>query len=207
MKQKQNKGFTIVELLVVIALIAILLILVLVNLNKNRALARDNIRIADIDSIRLALDEYRAACGVYPATLEVTADNGRTGSCSKTLGDFIAQIPTNPTYSDGNNQYYQSHSSSPYIDEEKYMYFGMSNTSINGPCFDYIIGVQLEYGSNNDFNDGEHSKLFQKVNQPSLENGAPHLYDRSCAGWTLHGIPDAGESLYGIYGFRSTDAG
>ena len=67
-----KKGFTIVEVLVVIAIIAILTAIILPSLNNIRAKNRDTERVADIAAIQLALSLYKSQNlnNEYPATLE-----------------------------------------------------------------------------------------------------------------------------------------
>lgn len=205
MIMKKNTGFTLIEMLVVIGLIATLLALVLTSLSKNRAIARDNIRVADIQTIRLALDEYRTACGVYPATLELDANNGRRGVCpnGRELGDFLGTIPVNPAYSGGNNDYFDNNPGN----EEEYFYYGLS-TELNGPCFDYVIGIPLEYGSSDYFSEGKNSSNFAKINQSTLApaTSSSQKYYAQCSGSDGNGIEDADDGANGIYGFRSVNA-
>lgn len=61
------RGFTLVEVLVVIAVIAILSSVLATNFSDARALARDEVRAADLDQIKLALALYRAENGAYPS--------------------------------------------------------------------------------------------------------------------------------------------
>ena len=64
---KQNKtGFTIIELLIVIAIIGILAGLVLTNFQGSQAKARDTQRKARINSIQTKLEEYYANNDGYP---------------------------------------------------------------------------------------------------------------------------------------------
>lgn len=66
---KKNKGFTLVELLVVIAIIAILVVLILVALGVARQKARDSQRKTDLRSIQTALELYASDNGgLYPTT-------------------------------------------------------------------------------------------------------------------------------------------
>ncbi len=94
-----HKGFTLVELLVVISIIALLGSIVFTALNSARARSRDARRVADIRQIQLALEMYYDTNGSYPAAAPWT---GGTGNCWGTVTDnYIpglapAYIPTLP---------------------------------------------------------------------------------------------------------------
>lgn len=64
--QKLVGGFTALELLVVLAIIGILLAVALTGIDLSRERARDNTRIADIQTIMIALEQYRDVCRQYP---------------------------------------------------------------------------------------------------------------------------------------------
>lgn len=66
MRHNTESGFTLMEMLVVIAIIGLLASFLLVSLGSSRAKARDTRRISDINEIRKALELYYQACGVYP---------------------------------------------------------------------------------------------------------------------------------------------
>jgi len=195
---KRIKGFTLVELMVIVGLIAIMLVLILISLNRSRVKARDNVRVADIQTIRLALEEYRAQCGVFPDALDLTANNGRRGTCIITLGDVLGEIPTAPERSNASLLSTSVVSTASIVNG--YFYAGLS-TSINGPCYDYHLGVELEFAENNSQNrsgylDEDHD----------FEEGEG-TYSRRC------GVaPDFGSSnavtddLNGLYDFRSVDS-
>ena len=59
-------GFTLVELIVVIAIIGILTSIVLANLAGARAGARDDIRKTDLKNLQAAIELYKAQNGYYP---------------------------------------------------------------------------------------------------------------------------------------------
>ena len=66
LKRKLQAGFTIIELLIVIAIIGILATLVLTNFQGAQAKGRDTVRKSDINSIYQKLEEYYNENGGYP---------------------------------------------------------------------------------------------------------------------------------------------
>lgn len=64
--KRQNLGFTLVELLIVIAIIGIISSAAVVNLNQAKAKARDARRLSDITQVRKALEIYNYSEGAYP---------------------------------------------------------------------------------------------------------------------------------------------
>lgn len=66
--KKAQQGFTIIELLIVIAIIAILAGLVLNNFQGAQAKARDTGRVTDINNIHSKLEEFYNENGAYPNT-------------------------------------------------------------------------------------------------------------------------------------------
>jgi prepilin-type N-terminal cleavage/methylation domain-containing protein len=61
-----KKGFTLIEMLIVIAVIGVLASLTLPAINNARAKARDTRRISDLHSIRTVLETYVNEKAVYP---------------------------------------------------------------------------------------------------------------------------------------------
>lgn len=61
-----KRGFTIIELLVVVAIISLLVSFVLVQLSQSRAKARDTRRVADINTLVTGLVLYNNQTGEYP---------------------------------------------------------------------------------------------------------------------------------------------
>ena len=60
------RGFTLVEILIVVGIIGLLASVVLSGLGSTRARGRDARRIADIRQAQQALELYYAKCQVYP---------------------------------------------------------------------------------------------------------------------------------------------
>ncbi|HEU5114195.1 MAG TPA: prepilin-type N-terminal cleavage/methylation domain-containing protein, partial [Candidatus Paceibacterota bacterium] len=90
-----KRGFTLIELLVVISIISLLSSVVLSSLNSARAKARDAKRAEDVHQLKLALEYYYDANGVYPS---VGTDNVgySMSSLSAPLAPYIKTVPDDP---------------------------------------------------------------------------------------------------------------
>jgi len=64
-----KKGFTIIELLVVISIIGLLSTISVVSLNGARIKSRDAKRVSDVDNIKKAIELYYDDKGEYPVAL------------------------------------------------------------------------------------------------------------------------------------------
>lgn len=82
--RKQNSGFTIVELLVVIVVIAILVALTLPNLFGLQRRARDDARKNDLRNIQQQLETFYNDQNVYPDAL------------ADLVPDYMDAVPTDP---------------------------------------------------------------------------------------------------------------
>jgi prepilin-type N-terminal cleavage/methylation domain-containing protein len=63
---KSQKGFTLIELAIVIAIIGILMSIALVSLNRVQASARDATRKSDISTYKIALERFFTVNNRYP---------------------------------------------------------------------------------------------------------------------------------------------
>lgn len=134
MKQKSSrKGFTLIEMLIVIAIIGILSSIVLVGLGPVQRRGRDARRQADLRGAQNALELYYNKCGRYPGS----------GSCGDTpvsewddLSDAIAasgigvpKLPNDPSAASGKSYYYGTP-----VDGSSYM-IGATLEDLNNPVF------------------------------------------------------------------------
>lgn len=102
----RSRGFTLIELLVVIAIIGILASIVLASLNGARAKAKDIKRVANLNSVRQALELYFTDHNSYP--IPATTPTGHHSTCSTWVGDapndvmpglvpqYLPELPEDP---------------------------------------------------------------------------------------------------------------
>jgi prepilin-type N-terminal cleavage/methylation domain-containing protein len=107
--RNKNKGFTLIEMLVVIAVIGLLAALILVGLSSFRVRGRDTRRIADVKEVQNGLELYYMKNGHYPI-VSGTTPNDRWSNLTLQLTDpqenlGITQVPQDPNHnpSDPNN--------------------------------------------------------------------------------------------------------
>jgi general secretion pathway protein G len=118
MRITYKKGFTIIELLAVAAIIAILSTVVITSLADARAKGRDAKRVSDIKNIELALKLYHADNHQYPNTLAALVPN------------YLPSIPQDP--------------SAP---SRSYSYAGLRSTATGASpllCASFHLGAALE---------------------------------------------------------------
>lgn len=104
---KVNRGFTLVELMIVISIISILVSLGATNYVQQMKKARDGERKTELEQIRSALEMCRADTGSYPITISF----GETLTCGGNT--YMNPVPVDPknsspyiyTYSGGGNSY------------------------------------------------------------------------------------------------------
>jgi prepilin-type N-terminal cleavage/methylation domain-containing protein len=106
MSSKTSKGFTLIEMLVVLGILAVIITIVLVAINPAAQLtsARNTKRSADVTQILNAIDQYFIVHGSMPAGITTTAKaiKSATGSanidiCTSLVDEFIAAMPSDPS--------------------------------------------------------------------------------------------------------------
>ncbi len=108
---KKQKGFTLIEMLIVVAIIGILSALVLVGLSQFRLRGRDARRVADLKQVQNALEIYYTRNSSYPVAPAGTASQ-KWAALTETIteaGIGLNQLPQDPLYTDSNgiSYYYQ----------------------------------------------------------------------------------------------------
>ena len=71
-----RKGFTLIEILIVVAIIAILATIVLVGLGPAQQSGRDARRLSDLSAIQIGLEFYHSKCGYYPGAVQAASPCG-----------------------------------------------------------------------------------------------------------------------------------
>lgn len=149
-QKKLQQGFTIIELLIVIAIIGILATLVLTNFQGAQAKGRDTVRKNDINSVYQKLEEFYNENGGYPdgALDGVTAsgdpvfpgiDAGALEDADadpfQYTGGFITTATAPTTTPDNDNEYY-------------YLAYDCGTAGaqapIGGTCNKYVLRAFLE---------------------------------------------------------------
>ena len=95
---KQNKGFTIVELLIVIVVIGILALLVITTYSGIQAKARNTKRATDVKSLQTKLEAFYNDNGYYPSLTDMKSDTW-IASNMKGMDLTSMQDPSNPSQS------------------------------------------------------------------------------------------------------------
>ncbi len=94
----KKHGFTLVELLVAVAIIGLIVTISTVSYSKISSGVRDNRRLSDVIQIQQALELYHRDEGFYPAVL--TSGQALIGSSTNNV--YLAKVPSAPTPSDNN---------------------------------------------------------------------------------------------------------
>ena len=115
-RQRSTRGFTILEILVALAIIFVLTGIVVGALSGSREKARDTRRLTDLDQIQVALRLYAEANGEYPCedhtacnaaaqSADANGQLGTGGTIDTLLAPYLPNVPQDPRH-DGSTYFY-----------------------------------------------------------------------------------------------------
>jgi general secretion pathway protein G len=96
-----QKAFTLVEILVVIAIIGLLATIVAASVSAARAKSRDSRRYAEVNTIQKGLELYYDENGSYPVVIgwiRLEKDSDTSGPFSSNIRPYILNVPRDPLY-------------------------------------------------------------------------------------------------------------
>ena len=141
--KNKTKGFTIVELLIVIVVIGILATLVLVTFTGIQQKARDSKRKTDLGAVQATLETYYSSNNTYPTKTQLNdvASGGWVATNMKGFDNAALKDPKLPSASDN----------APLADATTATQYGYTVTpsGCDGtatPCTNYTITATLEGG-------------------------------------------------------------
>lgn len=129
-----RKGFSLIELVVVVSILAILAGAMIPRVTNRMAQSRDARRLADMQVIQHAIDQYKEEKGHYPAANQNASYGGWDVSQD---GDFIPDL-----VKDG---YLKSVPKDPINDENyqyRYYLYPAGSASCKGDGAFYVLGVR-----------------------------------------------------------------
>lgn len=125
-KFSKEKGFTLIEILVVATIIGLLSALAIANFSTANKSSRDAKRKADLEQVRTALEIYRSQVGYYPSSATFQ-DIGTP--LAVLVPDDIAALPTDPK---------------PVTGPVTTPYMYICTTSVLTKCYGYCLEANLE---------------------------------------------------------------
>lgn len=134
MNLRSTRGFTLIELVVVISILAILSGVLVPRVSSHLKSARDARRLADIKAVRTAIEQYRLDKGNYPPA---NANSNYGGWDVSTDGDFIRVL--------SEQGYLDSDAVDPVNDatfQYRYYVYGPGSYGCSGESEFYVLGIR-----------------------------------------------------------------
>lgn len=139
---KTKNGFTIIELIVVLAIISVLSAIVSGNVRTIIVKARDARRVAEVRQMQKALDAYYADHGSFPTSGWACSNNSSWPVLQTTLAAYLPVMPVDPTNTNSCYSY--------NINCYTYCYFSANYGKGENGCDWYMIVYNLENASGAD---------------------------------------------------------
>ena len=168
-------GFTLVELLVVIAIISILATLLLLQLGIARAKARDVKRIADVNQVRSALEQYYDQNGSYLANNDM----------SVLTPLYLINIPKDPL-AGGTNTY-------DGVATGGARHYGYAWNALTSPT-QYQLWTQLEQPNRNALQSAAHINSSAWAGGAAGVNNSSIVIPTTCTAGGLNCVFDLGQT-------------
>lgn len=121
----KNRGFTLIEIIIVVAILAVLMILALSLVPRQLEKARDGERKGDLQKIKIAFEDYYNDNGCYPSAT-VLQNCGGVSPVSHELSPYLQKIPCDPK------------------DQSYYLYLPHDNSGGAGTCDGFRVWANLE---------------------------------------------------------------
>lgn len=115
---KNKKGFSLIELIVVITIIALISVAGMVSYSGTNKKSRDARRVSDLEKMRIALEMIRQVGTTYPA-----------GASSLVTGGYMSVLPKDPKT---DNDYVYAQSSGGYA-------YSIGASMEGPPSIDYYV--------------------------------------------------------------------
>ncbi len=153
----KHKGFTLIELIVVVGIIGLLSALAVISLSRQQAGARDARRLGDINNINNALQSYISEKLDPPVSTNdysnwdlsstPTSGPGATNFITAlTNGGYMQRVPVDPV-NNATNPYYWGTSLNGFTYGYTWVAAGSSAIIVNG-YYSYYLATNLELSSN-----------------------------------------------------------
>ncbi|MEZ4104242.1 MAG: prepilin-type N-terminal cleavage/methylation domain-containing protein [Candidatus Paceibacterota bacterium] len=153
--QKTGFGFTLLEILIVLAVIGILASMVLFNTADSGKQARDSQRQSDLRELQSAIELYKNKYGEYPAQCSAIAgsdgwsgqvgtdfecvdgtNNYIVGSVSQPFSEFMPKLPTDPRLNGDNSGYVYR------VNGNKTVYKLMAMNTVESEIVNYVHSMR-----------------------------------------------------------------
>ncbi|WKZ29393.1 MAG: type II secretion system protein [Patescibacteria group bacterium] len=144
------RGFTLVELLIVIAVIGLLAMIAIVSLGSSRARSRDTKRASDLAQIKKALDlSYEPGSGYPLAGAPIVIGTATTDVLCERAGATGFKPDQTPANCDANRVFMGLVPANPSPGGTSYMYQStdaLGASCATAPCNGYCLQATLESG-------------------------------------------------------------